>query len=272
MCVHLELTMIKSRYEHLNVVMFSSVTSVFCKRKGGKVEWAVGEMWLYSLFHGWVAWQIYLWATNVKVRHKLTLRVTSMTHSRYWTSPWTYIFLPMNEKLREWRWLFSSFTVEIDWEYLTGPTNPDPVPNVLLGSSLQRLIILPWRSSCMVKLVADCWIMLLSHSCEVFFSIDSASIKSPAFTTFFDIWIIPNPDCVRHRVTCFVKSDINLIIDEFGFTNIMKVGLVLVQTSGAATNFWLGGGDGFRFVKPTYPQILISPRISATLFWKSWKT
>ena len=32
------------------------------------------------------------------------------------------------------------------------------------------------------------------------------------------------------------------------------------------------GGGGFRQIKPTYPQILISLRISPTLFRKDWKT
>ena len=32
----------------------------------------------------------------------------------------------------------------------------------------------------------------------------------------------------------------------------------------------LTGGDGFRFVNLTYPQIIISPRISVTLFRKHY--
>ena len=32
-----------------------------------------------------------------------------------------------------------------------------------------------------------------------------------------------------------------------------------------------GGGDGLGCVNPTYPQILISPRISVALFENYWK-
>ena len=48
---------------------------------------------------------------------------------------------------------------------------------------------------------------------------------------------------------------------------------VSICTAGASPRIFDWGtdsdwGDGFRWMKTTYPQIPISPRISATLFWK----